>query len=455
MRRVFYIFLVGIFLLTACSAPMAEPIPLPTDTPMLPTSTPNPQPTPTVFTQVFPTTNPDLPLFSVHVEIVRVSNDDGSEMASVSPDDIIKQINFANEILASSSIRLIFDPQTDVDLVQSSLIASMLTPENAEWQAGMTTADKLADRYPDKITVLVRTKPVLEPTEAQGFFWWDYNIMLLSLADAQACGEPDDSILLHALGHYLGLGNTYTQAFADTTSAEKAYEDSGYNLNSFDGDGFTDTPADLFLDQQENICGNGSTITLSNTEIPVTRGNIMSGYYPRSSMTNQQIARMRYVLALRQRLKMVMPTNRGIQDPMEMENASIYLQSWLTTEVRDMTPYSGRNFSGGKALCAYAGYGSSLYLDLIIDFTGYYDLYLYAAQTPDSGTLEVYIDEDMVNDSINLYGPYTYPSGKINIGPYYLTQGTHQVIFNVIKTDPLSSGYNFCLDAMTVELRKQ
>lgn len=454
MRRGLCLLLAAAIFISACSSKV-EPPAIPTVTTVPPTSTPNPLPTATPFAQVFPTNNPDLLLFAVHIQIIRVSNDDGSEMANVSPDEVIKQIDFANEILASASIRFIFDPQTDVDIAQSTLVASMLTPESPDWQKGMEVADQIAARHPDKISIFVRTKPIVEPAQSSGFLWWDYNFALVSLGQTEQCGQADYSTILHALGHYLGLANTYTEAYTDADAAATAYDESGYNLSSFDGDGFTDTPADLFINQQEFVCNNAVSFTLAGAEIPVTRGNVMSGYFPRNSLTTEQIARMRYLLALRQRLGMIMPTNRGIKNPIEMENATVYLASWVSTEVKDLTPYSIRNFSDGKAICAYAGYGSRLYFTFSVDTTAIYELNLWAVQSPDGGILEANVDDVLVNDYINLYGPYIYASGKIGMGPYYLEAGEHQIYFEVIKTDPLSTGYNFCLDAMTIEMKPQ
>lgn len=454
MRRGLNLLLAAAIFLSGCSKKVEQPV-IPTVTTVPPTSTPNPLPTATPFAQIFPTNNPDLLLFSVHVQIVRISNDDGSEMANVSPDDVIKQIDFANEILAPASIRFVFDPQTDVDIVQSSEVANMLTGDHPDWQKGMEIGDQIAARYPGKITVLVRTKPIVEPSLSSGFLWWDYNFALVSLGETEKCGQPDYSTIMHAIGHYLGLANTYTEAYPDADAAATAYDESGYTLTAFDGDGFTDTPADLFIDAQEFVCNNAVSFTLAGAEIPVTRGNVMSGYFPRESFTTEQTTRMRYLLALRQRLGMIMPSNRGIKNPIEMESATIYLASWVSTEVKDLTPYSIRNFSDGKAICAYAGYGSRLYFTFSVDTTAIYELNLWAVQAPDSGILEANVDDVLVNDYINLYGPYIYASGKIGMGPYYLEAGEHQIYFEVIKTDALSTGYNFCLDAMTIELKPQ
>ena len=96
-----------------------------------------------------------------------------------------------------------------------------------------------------------------------------------------------------------------------------------------------------------------------------------------------------------------------------------------------------------------------MYFTFSVDTTAIYELNLWAVQGPDSGILEANVDDVLVNDYINLYGPYIYASGKIGMGPYYLEAGEHQIYFEVIKTDALSTGYNFCLDAMTIELKPQ
>jgi hypothetical protein len=454
MSRWINFFVAGGLLLSACT-PESKPVITPSPTPIPPTSTPNLNPTSTPYIQVFPTTNPDLSIFSVHIQIVRVSRDDGSEMANVSPDDILQQLNNANEILAASSIRFVFDPQTDVDIVQSTVIATMLSEGDQNWQVGMLKADSLAKKYTNKVTIFVRENPVYEPTASDHFFWWNYNFGLISLSNAEICGKTDTTILLHAIGHYLGLGNTYAQVFPDAASAESAYIENGLDSTKFDGDDFSDTTPDIFIDQPEFVCGTDSTLSLANASIPIDRGNVMSGYYPRTSFTPLQISRMRYTLALKQRLGMIMPTNSGIKNPIELETTTIYQANWVATEVKDLSMYNPRDFSGGKGLCALAGYGSSLFISFSVDKTGIFDLNFYGVQTPDGATIEVDVDDVLVNDYINLYGPFIYPSGKIGMGTYYLTEGSHLMEFKVIKMDPLSSGYNFCLDAFTVEFRPQ
>lgn len=455
MRRSIRILFGLMFLLSACTSKKVDPTPTVTPTVIPPTSTPNPAPTATPFKQVFPTTNPDMLLFSVNVEIVRVANDDGSDLAAITPDQVLKLVDTANEILAQYSIRLEFDPQTDVDILQSTAIADMLGKGDTDWQASMEAADEIATKYHDKITVFVRKNQVFEPDPSQKFFWWDYNFVVISMDDTSYCDQEDYTSLIHAIGHYLGLGNTYKQEFSSLEDANKAYIDSGYNLNFFDGDGFTDTPADIFINQTDYVCGLNGTFDMNGITVPITRGNVMAGYHPRDSFTDEQITRARYILALRQRLGMIMTSNRNINGPVEMETATLNQQNWLTPEVVDLTEYSNRNFSGGKGLKVVAGYGSTLGIDFTVDKDGVYDMTFYAVQTPDSGILEVYVDDTMVNDMVNLYGPYTYASGAISLGTYYLTQGTHTMQFKVIKKDPLSIGYNFTLDAYTVKYKPQ
>lgn len=452
LKKVIYFLL--LITLTACaggttSTPVAEP------TSVLPTITPQPEPTATLFVQTFPDHNADLQLFSVHIQIIRVSDDDGQNLANVSVDEVIKLVNRANEIFAPASIRFIFDPQQDVDYMQSTVIANMLGKDDLRWREEMDVADSIAAKYPDKLVVFVRQEPVEETAGRGNFFWWDYNFAVLPLHGDDICGNEDDTRLAHEIGHYLGLGNTFTEQFVSVEAAEDAYNRSGYDLNSFDGDSFTDTPPDLAVMGAEYQCGVQEALSISNTSVPITRGNLMSTYYPRSMLTTEQITRARYMLAKRYSNGMVMPSNRDLKYGFELENATILEHRWSSSSVMDMTPYSARNWSAGKQLHVVAGYGSGLVIEFSVDQDGVYLMKLYATQSPDYGVLEVDVDDILVNDYVDLYAPFTYASGPIGLGPYYLTEGTHQMLFKVTKKNDLSSGYNFGLDAITLELQKE
>lgn len=452
MHRRFGLILALCLLLSACSTPTATQTPeFPTQIP--PTNTPIPYPTATPFIQVFPTVNPEILLFATHIQVIRVANDDGSELANVSPDEVIRLVNAANEIMAASSVRFLFDPQTDVDIIQSTAIATMLSSTQTGWQKAMEQADEIAKRYPGKITVFFRRLPVVEPADGT-LIWWDYNFALLGMDDLQVCGKLDETALLRTIGHYLGLGNTYKKAFSDVESATKAYSESGFALNSFDGDGFTDTPEEILITTDEYRCGTTTELNLDGAIIPIIRGNVMSGYYPKTNLTPMQVSRFRYLLALRQRIGMVMPTNAGIKDPIEFESLP-GMTGWVTTQPIDLTQFSLRNFSGGKGIDVVAGYYSTLSVEFTIDKDGFYDLVFYGYTSPSSGVLEVYIDEYLVNDFIDLYGPYTYATGPVGMSPYYFTAGTHQMVFKVVKKNDLSTGYNFGLDAFTAVMKTQ
>jgi hypothetical protein len=349
----------------------------------------------------------------------------------------------------------LFDPQKDVDFVQSTVIANMLAKDDLRWREEMDLADEVAAKYPDKLVVFVRHKPVDESAGRGNFFWWDYNFGILPIIGEDVCGSGDDTRLAHEIGHYLGLGNTYSEVFADIESAEEAYNRSGYNLTAFDGDTFKDTPPDLAIAGAEYQCGVQEALAISNTSIPISRGNLMSNYYPRSLLSPEQIARARYMLAKRYSNGMVMPSNRGLKQGFELENATILEHRWSSSSVMDMTPYSARNWSAGKQLHVVAGYGSGLMVEFSVAQDGVYLMKLYATHSPDYGVLEVEVDDILVNDYVDLYAPFTYASGPIGLGPYYLTKGTHQMLFKVTKKNDLSSGYNFGLDAITVELQKQ
>ena len=52
----------------------------------LATSTPVPLPSATPYVQTFPIANPDLLLFSTRIQAIRVADDDGQNMANITPD---------------------------------------------------------------------------------------------------------------------------------------------------------------------------------------------------------------------------------------------------------------------------------------------------------------------------------------------------------------------------------
>lgn len=453
MLRKLVLIVITLALLTGCAANTALPTP---DTTLTPTALEAataipPEPTPTPFIQVFPTANPELLLFTVHIQAVRVADDDGANLANISPDEIIQYLNTTNEIFAASGIRFLFDPQTDVSIVQSTSIANMLGHGDLRWQDEMEAADKVALDYPGKLVIFFRQNPVEEPTGKGNFFWWDYNFVLMPITQEVVCGNPDSTRLAHELGHYLGLGNTFKEVLPDLAAAEEAYAREGYTLQAFDGDLFTDTPPDLYINQDEYRCGSAAEITVSNAQIPVTRGNLMSYYHPRVTLTPMQTARARYMLALRHRDGMIMPSNRDLKYGFELENITILEQRWVNTEVKDMTPLSSRNWSSGKHLSVFGGYGSALMVEFEVEKDGIYMLTLYATNAPDYAVLEVEVNELLVNDYVDLYAPFTFASGPIGLGAYYLAKGKNQILFKAAKKNELSQGYNFGLDAITVE----
>jgi hypothetical protein len=450
MYRKLCVALIGVLLITGCIPEKDQPAVQPSLQAMV-ANVSIPQPTITPYIQTFPTPNPDLLLFSVHIEAVRVADDKGDHLANISPEEIYRFINQANQIFAQASIRLLFDPQTDVDIIQSTLIANMLGQGDTIWQGEMDAADQLVYHYPNKIVIFFRENPVFEPTGTGNFFWWDYNFTIVPFNGSIVCGTLDETGLANAVGHFLGLGNTYKREFADLTSAEDAYNKSGYTLSAFDGDDFSDTQPDIFVRQDQYQCGIDTTLPIAKTTITIPRGNLMSGYYPRSALTTMQITRMRYVLALRQRNNMIMPNNRNLKNVFEIENLPIASQFWTTTQVRDMTVFSARNWSAGKDLLVTGGYGSSVTFEFPVEKDGIYNLTLYATHGPDYAIIEVDIEGDTINDNIDLYGPYLYASGPIGLGPYYLTTGPTKITIKAGKANILSKGFNFGLDALTVE----
>jgi hypothetical protein len=445
--------------LSSCSIPLEYfssgnptfvPLPTRTETPVLETATPEP----TRYTPDYPDPNPDLPLFTVHIQAIRVADDNGLRRAQIEIEKVIPWIEEANRVYAGSGIRFLFDPAEDFSDIQSTLINSMMGVEDADWDQAMTAADSVASKYPGKIVVYFRYGPDSLPT-GSGFSWYDYNFVAMPGFDTDVCGYQNIGMLAHEIGHYLGLPHTFNAIYSDIPEAESAFEKSGYSAAIFDGDGLSDTLPDPYIDDSKIQCGTQGTVTLKGVELPIPRTNIMSYYEVRDGLSPMQTTRARYTLAMRYRNAMAMPTNADIPDPIQFEELKVIRSYWETLSTQDMKPYGTHQFGGGKQLFINSAYLSDLIFELKIDKDAIYNIVLYATFAPDYGIFELYIDGILVTDTVDLYAPFVIPSGPVGLGPYLLTAGEHELRIVVKGKNANSSNYYLGLDALSLREVKQ
>ena len=129
-----------------------------------------------------------------------------------------------------------------------------------------------------------------------GFSWWTYDFVAMSFFDSVHLNAL--SILVHELGHHLGLPHTHARTFQTVREAED-FLLSGGNLGDLDGDGsiINDTPPDPdIVDLRDNL--SLDAVTLAGQAVSLARKNIMS-YWNHGGMgqlSHSQIDRVRQLV---------------------------------------------------------------------------------------------------------------------------------------------------------------
>lgn len=411
-----------------------------------PTSTPYSTPYP----QILPSLNPTYLAFGTHLQVVRLANDDGTDLSTVTDDQIMQWVNEANLIFAQASLRFLYDPSVDASQYKSTLLNHVGSESDPNWSAAIDEGRKLAQSNGTKTTVLFRN-PTLEGDIGS----WQEDFILMPSVMPDVCGKKNITLLAHQIGHYLGLSNTFPRLFGTVAEAEGAYQKSGFSSNFFDGDGLTETPPDPYVNLPEYQCGDKTSITVSNAEIPITMGNLMSYYATRDQITPQQIIRLRFFAALRTRNGSLIPSNQDAVSPIQFEDLKLSNRFYCDPQVEDISSYYKRGWIGGSFVNVPAGYGSICTYKLTLPEAGRYEMVLYATKMPDYGVVEISLDGWMLNDGIDLYSMYPLPTGPVSFGLLYLDAGDHELSFKVIRKDVDALNYNFGLDALTIQPKNQ
>lgn len=449
----FFVVPIIAFIISACGiSPQYHPIlDDPTSTPeivYIEESTPEALPTP--YPQALPSLNPTFSAFSVHIQAVLLANDDGSDRSTIAMDQIIHWVDQANLVFSQASLRFYFDPGVDSIDLDNSLLNNVTGMIDPDWSKAVLEGDKIVRASGGKVVVLFRNPPMDGDIGSL-----EEDFIFMPSTGQLVCGQPDESLLAHQIGHYLGLSNTFPQLFGNISDAEKAYEKSGFSAAFFDGDGLSDTPPDAYVNQVEYQCGGKLNIKISNADFNLTRGNLMSYYVPRSQLSPMQITKVRFFSALRSRNDALIPSNQGPVSPIQFEDLPLTYQSWCSPQIIDMSGILKRGWNGDKAVDIPAGYGSICTYGIDIPETKSYELVLYATKMPNYGVVEIMIDEWILNDGMDLYSLYPLPTGPISFGTLYLEAGSHTLSFRVVRKALESTNYNFGLDALTIKEQDQ
>jgi hypothetical protein len=227
--------------------------------------------------------------------VVRTADDDGSNSAQISANDVVALVQKANEVFAAAEVEFIYDPAKDFTHINSTLLNQTSTPLEILEKATDPAKEprmsdvpnsrarmRLTENFPDRLVVYFsqKTKWSFDATKghwvltagtthsSSGLGWY---VGMLSTASG--------TVLAHELGHFLQNRHTFggqPKDVAAAASAIREYVDTdGHPKNDgakvFDGDAVwvTDTPPDpggtLFQSVTGDKCG-----TQGAVDVPVT-----------------------------------------------------------------------------------------------------------------------------------------------------------------------------------------
>jgi hypothetical protein len=383
---------------------------------------------------------------TIHIQAVRVSDDDGSRPARVTAKQFKQWVDFANRCYAPAGIEFLFSQdEGDFATLKSTAINNMAGKPGEEKPTAL--AHNVAMQLSDKIVVFCRYGPGKTPI-AGAFSSQNHNfVMMPGFTDAIQCGHPSIDGLAHEIGHYLYLPHTFARHFADVRQMETYLKEKGNNPTAFDGDGLDDTAPDPYIGSI--ACDPSKTsLVLNGITFALPRRNIMSYYTERDSISPKQAARVRWALAMRMRHGMVLPTNQDISSPIEAEAMKVIDKRDCGESVQDMSSWGGDKWSARKQLFCRFGEKGSITLLLHVSESGPVQLNVYATYAPDYGKVQILLDGKPVGEPFNAFAPVVMPSGRISLGRVDIKDGDHKLRLDVVGKDDSSTGYTFGIDCV-------
>jgi hypothetical protein len=406
---------------------------------------------------------------TLRVQAIRLTDDDGGRPADTSPAQFAEWIGFANVSFAPAGIAFAYDPATDFAEVRDTFLNNLADPNDTfpDWRAQGALGNEIAARYPGKVLVIMRHGPGRTSnyggsgSPSHGF------IILPGFGVSIHCGTTAYQWFAHEMGHFLGLGHTMPNlpAFASIAEAAAYFVQNGRTASVFDGDGFSDTPPDPYMQFLE-CATTTAAVTLDGVVFELPRSNLMSYYKEAAVLTPMQCAVVRSMAALVVRGAGRYSTNAAAANAavayatpgtlrFEAEDLA-YTHSGSEPGEQDMAgfapyPFSPR-WSQDAQLYWGAGTGKWLTLYFSVPETKRYSAFVYATLSPYFDTVSVEIDGKPSGVTLDAYAPAVLPSGPIEVSSgLELTKGQHRVRFTVIGTNSASLGHGFGVDCL--ELR--
>jgi hypothetical protein len=387
----------------------------------------------------------------IPLQVVQLADDDGSRQATVTIQEMHAWIRFASRAFSAAGIRLSYQGnRSDTVFLRNTVLNGMdPTDWNGSFREACGQADRVVARYPGKLVVFIRWGTGPSPTgNANGGGDWDF-VVMGTFEAMNHCGHPHFDAFAHEVGHYFGLGHTFSNTFPSREAAEKYLLDRGNKPEAFDGDGFTDTPPDPSIGRLE--CDRTRAISLNGLRFVLPRRNLMSYYDERDSLTPQQVQRVRWMLRKRLENKLAMPKNR-CPGPIEAESLKVSDVRNASTVVQEMTGFGmvGRvhGWSGNTQLFIGAEPGGTVTLRFPVPAARNCALNVYLTQTPDFGIGQFKLDGKALGGPVDCYAPMVMPSGRISLGRVELSEGEHRLEVTVVGKNELSTKYSYGIDCL-------
>jgi hypothetical protein len=388
----------------------------------------------------------------VPVLAVLLRDDDGKRAVAVTPAEVAAWVGEANAVWSAAGMRLAFDPATDVETIADSVLNGIGDATDRGWAAESAAANAFAAAHPGRLTILFRYGPSADPSPTTtSYAAATADFIAMPRFDPRVCGAQDLTLLAHEVGHWLGVPNTYPRSYRNAGDADAWIRSHLGSPGSFDGDGFDDTAPDPFIADPAHQCGASPTLDINGSLFTLPRTNIMSSYPARHDLSPSQIARARWVLALRVTDGLATPTNAGVPDATPIAPLDVPKKAEATCEKVAPDPAAVSRWGAAKQLrCVAAPKGSVSVALPALAAPGPYQLTLYGGTVPDGATYRVLLDGVPVAEAVDAWSPVTLPTGPLALGSHDLASGAHTLTFEVTGAAVGSRGHVIVLDTVRV-----
>jgi hypothetical protein len=245
---------------------------------------------------------------------VILENDDGTHASPITMGQIDTWVGTANIMYKAHHLELTFNHADAIHVANTTLNNPPVTPEN--WQPDPDNqiyfspnqmydiyANSMASHFPDKIVVLFRG------VGGGGFSWGPPHTYYVSMPSyTHTCStkptpgicNPNNLLLAHEIGHYLGLAHTFAETRCDLVTATNTDGDRGGQDEDTEKDDVLDTPPDPGPDCAPTTsfnCPSGSSLVVNGVTFTPPYTNFMSyhGCLP-LKMTADQKRAINYTL---------------------------------------------------------------------------------------------------------------------------------------------------------------